>query len=76
VLNHSSRVLEILLAVTSLLLREMRMMKSMGDIIKVEINREMRTSLKREICYGLKVCTNYIEKERLIRDWLEVIANY
>jgi len=48
----------------------------MADITKVVTNREMRTSLRRGICYGLKVYMNYIERGRLIRDWLEVTANY
>jgi hypothetical protein len=68
--------LETLLEETSLLQKEMRMIKSMADITKVVTNREMRTSLRRGICYGLKVYMNYIERGRLIRDWLEVTANY
>ena len=75
-LNHSSQLLETLLAVTSLLQREMRMIKSMADITKVATNLEMRTSLRRGICYGVKVYTNYIERGKLIRDSLEATANY
>ena len=52
------------------------MMKGMGDITKVGTNREMRISLRRGTCYGVRVYTNFTERGRLINDWLEVIANY
>jgi hypothetical protein len=65
-----------MLAGISLLQREMSMMKSMGDIIKVGTNREMRTSLRRGICFGVRVFMSFTERERLIKDLLEVIANY